>query len=182
MATEINPFITQVSWNEVREKVYALNPEFTESIDRINPPKSSHLYIVKYRYGEFILKNSIFYIPNHLGKVVPIDDDSVPASLSHDLAYNERSNPVSITLNNSFELFANHNHQCIPFSMGVPGTILGTWLILTALGDQHAKALHSFHPIFIWQMTAGCRSVFMLPKISEATGHNNLKLKYQRKD
>ena len=155
MATEINPSITKVSWDEVRDEVFALNPELTDSIDRINPPKSFALYRVKYPYGGYILKDSVFHIPNHLGNIVPIDDDTIPKALSEDLTYNEHSNPVSITLNKSFELFANHNHQSIPFSMGVPGTILGTWLILTALGDQHSIAPHSFHPHFFMANDSG---------------------------
>lgn len=165
-STDHKSSIKKVSWAQAREKVQAISPELARIIDEISPPDNLHLYIGKYSYGSSCMKNGQFYIPLEDGTLKPISDSSVPSHIQADLGYNLNSNPVSLTLRNSFELFLALPDRTIPFYGMIPaGKILGTWRILTP---------QSNHPRFLWGMTAGARSIFMLPKITEAASHEKL--------
>ena len=184
MQNHNNPWFYKLPWHEAKEDIHRINPEFANCLDMLQPTEKDSVYKATYQYGDNILQNSIFHLRNEQGEMVPIDDPSIPNEITKDLGYHANSNPVCIVLNKSFEMSAHFNRQPIPFGVGPAGTILGTWLILSALGEQNTLNAFSklqqdsFHPIFLWQMTAGARSIFMLPKISEATGHHGLKLKY----
>ena len=51
-----------------------------------------------------------------------------------------------------------------------PGSCFGAWRILNPYASQQ--------PVFIWDMSAGARSIFMLPKISRAKKHDRLRRSY----
>ena len=78
---------------------------------------------------------------------------------------------MSLVLSNTFEIFLPLEDRTIPLSgLIYPGTAFGAWRILNAKKAEQ--------PAFIWDMTAGARSVFMLPKITEVKKHLQLKKMY----
>ena len=83
------------------------------------------------------------------------------------LSYNTGTNPVSLILHGSAEIFmVQDNHTVSLYGLIPPGKVLSTWKVLSI--DPSSS------PVFIWDMTSGARSLFMLPKISKATSHKRI--------
>jgi len=159
--------IKKVSWEEVRKRISKVNPELAQIIDTIGPDKKHYLYLASYPFGAEILKDGILHVPNQDGNLVPLTDAQVPETLQRDLGYNLNSNPICLILKHSTELFIKMDDLLIThYGAITEGRVFGTSRILSP--DKTEQ------PIFIWNMTAGARSLFMLPKISEKGRHNRL--------
>lgn len=165
-------FMQVLDWKAVREDVLKHNPTLTSIIDELNPDESYKFYRAVYPFGSEILENGIFKLPNSSGQLVPITDPSLPDSIREDLSYNYNSNPVSIVLKNSVELFISLEDRIAPHSFIETGTLFGLWKILD-------PTVSHCPPVFTWGMTAGARSLFMLSKISERASHDRLKKEYR---
>lgn len=161
----------KVSWAEVRLEVSIKNPELAKVIDSINPGPEHYLYKATYPFGSEILKNGMFFVPTEQGNFLPLTNVEISSEIKKDLDYNLNSNPLCFILKNSTELFIYQDNHIFPFySLVLEGRIFGAWRILCSKLSQH--------PTFIWDMTAGARSLFMLPKISEKGKHNKLVKKF----
>lgn len=163
--------LEKATWNEVRDEVAKVNPTFAKIIDDLNPSDKYWVARVKYPYGSQVMKRSILSLPNAEGDIVPITDPSISNDIREGIGYNLNSNPVSLVLNNSFEIYLPFEDRTIPLDgLLTPGSAFGAWRILNPEGTQQ--------PVFIWDMTAGARSTFMLTKIGETRKHMRLKKKY----
>lgn len=161
--------LIECTWKEIRDDIAKVNKKLADIIDKIDPDDSYTVFRRKYRYGEYILRDSDFLVTNKLGQSVPISDASVDAKIQEKLGYNLNSNPVMLLLDNSIELFLKLQNRTIPFSvygMISKGHVFG-------LGRLFNNGEH-YHPAFLWNMTAGARSIFMLPKISSSLLHKKL--------
>jgi hypothetical protein len=164
--------IETVSWNDVSHLVRALNPELAIIIDEISPDKSFKLYRCQYTYGTEIVKNGILQLPDNHGGTRPITSPNTPKAYQDDLSYNAHTNPVSLILNNSAEIFLSHqNHTLSLYGLVKPGNIFSTWIVLS-------EGLDSYASPFLWDMTAGARSFFMLSKISNQSGYTRLRKRF----
>lgn len=171
MSIQFKGKLEKVTWNQVRAEVAKINPEFAAIIDEIDPSDQYWLAKVTYPYGSLVMKKALLMLPNKNGDIVPITDPSLDAEIRDGLEYNLKSNPVSFVLKNTFEIFLPLEDRAIPFSgLIYPGSVFGAWRVLNPHNSQH--------PAFLWDMTSGARSVFMLPKITEAKKHFKLKKKY----
>jgi len=172
MPTEHRPSIQELTWKQVRQEFAQVNPELAAIIDELDPSSEYTLFRAKYPYGSEILQRSYLYIPDNRGGLVSLKSSQVPNSVKEKLSYNIFSNPVSLILKNTAELFIVLESNTIPlYGLIPPGKLFGTWRILNPTGNQN--------PIFIWDMTAGARSIFLLPKISETSGYNKLRKTFQ---
>ncbi len=163
--------LSMLSWDQVKLNVEAVNPDLAAIINKLKLKKDHLLAKASYPYGSLVMKKSLLMLPNSEGEIVPITSDSIDGKIRAALDYNLESNPVSLVLKNSFEIFLPLNDRTIPLSgLIVPGTAFGAWRVLNP-----AKAEN---PAFIWDMTAGARSIFMMPKITETLRHNTLKNTY----
>ncbi|HVV68175.1 MAG TPA: hypothetical protein VHE99_03935 [Gammaproteobacteria bacterium] len=162
--------IQELQWHEVRHEVAKTNSTLAKIIDELDPSPEYTLFKVKYHFGSEILKNGYLYIPNANNELVPLS--STPAKIQDKLSYNNFTNPVSLVLNNAVEFFLVVGENTIPlYGLIRPGKIFGTWRIL------NPQETHS--PAFIWDMTAGARSIFMLPKIAESAKYSKLQRTFQ---
>jgi hypothetical protein len=160
----------ELTWTEVREEFYRKNPELGKIIDDLSPSKEYTLFKAKYPYGSEILKAGELNLPINRG-LVSIRSNQLNSKIHEKLAYNLNSNPVSMILKNSAEIFMVLENNTIPlYGLVKPGKVFGTWRVL----NPHT----SHNPAFIWDMTAGARSVFMMPKISEQMRHNRLRREF----
>lgn len=160
--------LQKLTWPQVRDSAIKSNPELAKIIDSLSPDNKHWLVKATYPYGSYILKRALLWLPNLVGQIVPITDSSIPAEIRQGLSYNIQSNPVSLVLKNCFEIFLPLEDRTLPLTGLISrGAAFGAWRILNLRETQH--------PIFIWDMTAGARSVFMLPKITEAKKHMALK-------
>ena len=155
------------TWSEVREDVQQVNPEFAALIDALSPDDNHWFLRATYPYGSPVMNRAVLALPNNDGDVVPITDPSIDPEIQKGIGYNIHSNPVSIVLKNTFEIFLPLEDRTIPLSgLIMPGTVFGASRVLSAANPEQ--------PVFIWDMTAGARSVFMLPKITEEKRHKKL--------
>lgn len=160
----------KVSWQEIRHEVAAVNPELASIIDKIDPANKFSLFNACYPFGTEILRKGQLYVPNSNGELLSLADSS-NATIRGELDYNFASNPVSIILKNSAEIFMLLEGHSIPlYGLISPGKIFGTWKVLSET-NTHT-------PAFLWEMTAGARSLFMLAKISEITSHTRLQREF----
>jgi hypothetical protein len=160
--------LQELTWPEIREQVTAVNPEFAKIIDSINPDKKYTVFVADYLFGDEILQRGEFYLPTKNGELVAFSSEFVSKNIKEKLSYNFGSNPAALVLDNSLELFLSLDDRVIPYSIISKGNIFGLWKILDR-GTSYCPET------FLWGLTAGARSLFMLPKISEASAHNRLK-------
>ncbi|MCL5261540.1 MAG: hypothetical protein M1561_07755 [Gammaproteobacteria bacterium] len=169
MSERLKASIIELDWSEARKDLIKVNPRLTKIIDNLNPNKKHTIFKTRYLYGDEILKRSKLYLPNPSGKLIAIDDANTDPHIRSSLDYNLLSNPVSVLLNNSAEIFLPLPDRTVPiFDLIKPGAIFGAFRILNSVQPSH-------HPAFIWDMTAGARSIFMLAKISTSEKHKKLK-------
>jgi hypothetical protein len=165
--------LIQVDWADIRAKIEGLNPVLAELIDDLNlDPKKYLLFKATYPFGTESIKEGKFYLPNSSGQMVPLTDNRITQVIRDQLSYNIGSNPVSIVLKNTLELFIKLNGNTIlsPYGLIPPGKIFSTWRILSpAMSHQ---------PAFLWHICAGARSLLMLPKIMSVTNFKKLKRKF----
>lgn len=158
-------------WKDVREQAHTVNSALATKIDAIDPSADFPLVKLTYPYGSLILENGQLFLPlkNSLDRV-PLNDPSVPTALREALDYNPGAAPVSLVLKNTIELFMQHDGQLSTFICYSEGDMTSLWRMLD--GDV------SYHPDTLWNVSAGVRSIVMLPKISEKNAFNRLRKAY----
>jgi len=163
--------LEEVTWDVIRDDFYQKNAELAKIIDDLSPSKEYTFFRAKYSYGGEIVKSGKLYLPHKNGDLISIDDKQLDQKIYNKLSYNIHSNPVSMILKNSAEIFMVLENNTVPlYGLVKPGKISGIWRVLNP---------HSSHnPAFIWDMTAGARSLFMMPKISEKKRHIRLKREF----
>lgn len=162
--------IEALTWSQARELLAPHTPDLVNIIDAISPDDSHLLYRIYYPFGSKILEGGVFCLPTD-GQLYPLHHPMIPNELKQQLGYNFDANPVSMLLNHSAELYVEINDRIIPYSLITPGHIFGLWKIFD-------EPISHCPPTFCWQMTAGARSLFMIPKISETAGHSRLVKRY----
>lgn len=158
--------LKELSWKEARKLVSSVNPELAECIDGINPSKDYRLFKATYLYGDQLVVCGESHLPTPSGELAPMRSSEISDYIKEHLSYNFFSNPANILLSKSLELFLPSEERAISL-FGImpvkPGLVSGTWRVL--------NPKNSNHPSFLWNMTAGARSIFMLPKISDTRSH-----------
>lgn len=162
--------IEELTWKDVRVEVAKINSELAKIIDEIDPDREYTVFKASYPFGSAILKGGHFYLPNQSGDLVPLHSPEISASVQKKLGYNLGTNPVSMILKNTAEIFMILDDYTIPlYGLISPGKVMSTWRVL----NKNSEA-----PAFLWDMTAGARSIFMLPKISETAGYNRIRKEF----
>lgn len=156
--TESNGEIYEVTWQQVADSIKEINPELHEIIAELDPDPSYRLYVGEYPYGYEILDKGKFQVPTEHGKL-PINDPRVPNRIKEDLSYNAETNPVCLVMENGFEVFISDPSVTMPLFIFIPRG--GVFSVSRVVSDR------PHHPAFLWTMTSGARSTFMLPKISQ---------------
>lgn len=164
--------IERVTWKEISKVFKKANIELGSIIDELDPDTGYSLYDVHYPFGAEPLKDGYLYIPNGRGELSLLNSNDIDQQTKEDLGYNLGSNPASLILSRSFEIFMVLDNHTIPLYGLIPeGKLISTWRVL--------NTTKSHTPAFLWNMTAGTRSIFMLPKISEALAHRKLSNLFQ---
>lgn len=160
--------LKQVTWARIAKDVKRVNPELYKIINELSPSDEYPLYLGDYPYGYQILKQGKLYVPVNDHESLPIDDPSVPKQIQEDLAYNAMSNPVSLLLDKSIEIFLDKPSVATPVVFMFPskGSLMSTSRIIV---DRPQ------HPPFLWNMTSGARSIFMLPKIAKSRMYKRIR-------
>ncbi|NNM60155.1 MAG: hypothetical protein HKM04_10130 [Legionellales bacterium] len=158
--------ILKVTWDKIRTTVRSVNVGLADVIDKLSPGEEFYLYKVAYPFGSKLSDRGLFHIPLENGEIVPITDPRVDVALRADLQYADRSAPVGIILKNTHEVFISTPQYTLPILVAYPGSVFGLW--------KQLDNSPTFHPTNIFSVTAGARSLFMLPNIANYTNHKNL--------
>lgn len=156
MSLKLNAEI--LTWKEARDIVFKVNPELALAIDELSPSDEYKLIRARYPFGRDILKNGDLQLPSDKGNISIKHPDMSP-EVRKLLEY-APTMPMGIVIDKSIELYFSIDHRIIPFSSIGRGKIFALWGILDISETAHLGK--------IWSMMAGTRSLYMLPKISDA--------------
>lgn len=159
-----NKYVQVMSWQEARPYFADSNPAFTNTVDAIDPGNECKLYRVSYPYGAPIVTNGELLLPDNHGR--PCELTAFPnRGIAEALSYSPI--PLSYIASKSCEIFVNANNQnVVPLKLLEKGEFFGMFETLNFL-----SGIQSRPP---WCVTAGARSLCLLPKISNSMGHQRL--------
>ncbi len=157
--------IQTVYWKTVRNRVAEINPAFAAAVDAVAPGQQFPIYSVTYPFGQMIFDEGILNIPHSNGRWLPLNHADVPVPMKEQLSY--RAIPIGLMLKHSAEVHVDTQDRIIPLTILSQGTPFGLWEAL--------DPLHSYFTRLAWCVSSGARSLYLLCKISEATGHRRLK-------
>lgn len=159
----------ETCWEDMRDEVYKLNPELAKICDEINPGREHSLLKIHYPYGATIVDKGEFHLPSTTGELISLQDDRVPSTIKKKLGYSPI--PLSFLLQNDIEVFVDaHDHRIISLNFLNPGDLFGVFESINYLVDTSSDP--------IWSLTAGARSVFMIPRITDKIGHNRIRKEF----
>lgn len=158
--------LQEVQWQDIRKKVQTVNPDLASVIDAFDPPPEYTFFIARYSYGSYIVKDNCLQVANAQGDLVPLTDNSIAKTTQKKL-HCHAGMPVGVMLSKSIELFQAHEGKDLSFSLYTPGKVFGLWRSLDNDPSYHSSPL--------WNITAGARSIFMLPKLTDSNSHRKLK-------
>lgn len=173
MLIERKAWYEPVQWHQIREQVYPSNHILGQILDDLDPGPRLPLYKTIYPYGVKFVNKGKFYFPSENGSLISINDASHNKSIRKDLSYNVGSNPVCLILNKSVEISIDIDHISIPFALIPPGKVVSSWRMLSTA--------HAHQPPFLWDMTSGAKTTFLLPKISKSSSFQRMKKHFNLK-
>lgn len=158
-----------VTWDKVREDFKKVNSKAAAIIDRLSPDKRFSLVRARYPFGATIASQGEIYLPNQNGGTQPLS--STPEILKL-LKSNflDKNIPEMLVLKSSAEIFYEMSGRVISAFLSTPGKFIGLWDQLGPVNKPYVK--------WIWNLVAGARTLYMLPKITNVAGHKVLRKKY----
>lgn len=161
--------LQRITWAEIRNRICELNPTLTKLIDQAEPGDLP-IYYLSYPFGSIIVDRGLFYLPNAEGHIVPITDKSIDPDIQQHLDYSEKGIPAGIVLKNAYEVYIESDNKPLPIVVSEPGYPFALW--------RKFDIDPPFHPIELFSIHAGARSLFMLPNIGDVMFHKNLRRDY----
>lgn len=157
----MSELIKGLTWNEIKEDIKPIDKKLYNIIEGIAPDDSYKLYKVQYSYGVIIYDKGTFYLPASKNQYQPLKTNNsiFTKNLKSDLGY--QAIPLGLLLNKCFEVYSIIEDEIFPLAFRRPGLELGIW--------------ETFAPSSPYTVSAGSRNIFLLPKISEASGHRKLR-------
>lgn len=146
-----------IAWSEISDQVKNVNPKLHEILDECAPIIKAPLILAEYAYGDLIVKNGKFIL------------DYFPKELQEQLNYNDV--PLSLALKNSVDIYFENSKAVIPFSAHAQGTMAGKFASMHYFLDKKSN--------IYWSVSAGNRTCFMLPKISDSISLAKLRSTFQ---
>lgn len=157
--------IEETVWQQIRNQVIQTNPELAKIIDEIDPDKSYKLFRVYYPYGTKIINEGVLNIPNKQGELVSIYHTDISKQLQTQLGY--ISVPFGIVMTKAIEIYRELPERVFTVGITYAGTgiEMGIW---EYFGDAAG-----------YNVSAGARSLFMVPSISDTTFHKRINKEFK---
>ncbi len=155
--------LEELTWKDARKDIKASEPELSRIIDTLSPGKDYKLIKVKYPFGATIFKEGIFHLPTEGNQTVPISHAKIPTKIRDLLGYQKL--PLGcITNHHGVEVFRELDERIFSLAFFNSGLNLGIW--------------ETFSQASPFTVSAGARSLIMLPKIADAHAHRKLIQKF----
>ncbi len=169
MSVELSDYLKIVNWSDVDTEVKHALPHLHEIITKLSPGKELRLVRAKYPFGTKIFHKGTLYLPNGSNSSVPFGHRTLPPEITDLLNYS--CLPLGINLDKCIEGYKDLGTTIHPFVVLEPELTIGTW---EYLAGQHVANKSDATTSNI-SLSAGARSIFMLPKITDSTSHKRLK-------
>jgi hypothetical protein len=157
-----------VTWKEVRDQVAAVNKQLANVIDECNPTDNFKLIKASYIYGDIIVNQGVVNFPVELDGLQPLNNVNLPKTIKSLLSY--QTIPLFLTLKNDNEVFVNTGNRIVPLNLFHQGSLLG---VFETINFTYGKKTSP-----TWCVSAGARSIVMLPRITDNLGLDRLRLRY----
>jgi hypothetical protein len=153
-----------LQWQDVRDEVGLVNKELRDIIDAINPDKTYKLVKIKYSFGDLIIKEGQFFSSFMTEKT----NTTIANKLKKYFSYSPI--PLAFVLNKGCEVFVETNERASPLNVLTPGSLFGCFELMNFFINKPSTP--------IWNVSAGSRTIFMLPKLADNLKFKKLRLKY----
>jgi len=167
MKKQHNQYISEYCWQDIRKEVMRVKPNLATVIDEFNPDENFTFLRVKYPFASNIYKDGMLHLPLDNGCIAQLTDHRVPRALQgffgHDI-------PPGLILEKSVEVYFKTEDRIMPTNFWGPGNTIGLWGNFDPTPPPSTRK--------IWNMNAGARSMFMLPKIADHSAHSRIRRKY----
>lgn len=157
-----------LTWKEIRNSVAEVNQPLANIIDECNPPDNLKLIKSRYLFGDIIVNQGVVNLPDESGKLCTLDNVHLPKAINGSLSY--QSIPLFLTLKNDNEVFVDTGSRVVPLNLFHQGSLLG---VFEAINFMYGKKTFPK-----WCVSAGARSILMLPRITDNLGLDKLRLRY----
>jgi len=155
------------TWNDVHGAVSRVNPKLAKLIDHLSPSKKYPLIKVRYGFGDAIVKDGVLQLPGDT-ECVGITSSELSHLVDKNLFYNAL--PMGIFIQNAGEVFLETQTRVLPLKVFDPGDLFGVFEALDYVMEKPSMAA--------WSVSAGSRTVFSLPKISDLNGIKRLRAEF----
>src|SRR6185437_14217934 len=164
-----------LSWEELLETISLAKPRLANRMqENCELLKDLPFFMVNYPFGEKIINKRDVYFPLVGGGSISFNDPSLPDILRNHLSYTPGiDNPVGMILNKESEFYITSGHRIVPHPVTKAGQTFGFAHIVDAVMNGNLEADKTSY-VSIWNLDAGARTAFVLPKISENQKHANL--------
>lgn len=166
--------LVKTCWDDVRDRVKKVSPDFAKIVDNLSPDKSFPLYLAYYPYGDLKGDTISPFMPKIDGGSYRLSDPDAPKDVTNHLGYGSTSSPLGMLLEKKIEYFIELKDlkTTIPWQIISPGAIFPLGRMLKNTSQR------IYSPNGILTAVAGARSVFTLPKIGCMTNHLTLQRDY----
>lgn len=152
----------ELKWEQVKKEVKNISSEFSNIIDNISPGNELSFIKVKYPFGSQIVNNGLLNLPTDQGKLRNITDTKLPSKIRSKLNYSLV--PLGMIVKNGIEVYRELGDRVFSIANWGQGLDIGIW--------EH------FGWTTPYNVTAGARSLYMVPRITLKSAHNRLKREY----
>jgi hypothetical protein len=153
-----------LTWQKVRAEFRLVNNELAGLIDALDPGESYKFIKIRYKFGQSIVNMGRLHVPISESETAGLEDAGLDSLLKNELNYNIL--PMWMNINKKSEVFYENHQRVMPTKIISPGVVLGLWEAFDPRPDVHTEGL--------WNVTAGVRSLFMLPKVSDQIAHKRI--------
>ena len=157
-----NSSIKTVFWNDIKDEIETVNPEFAGIINKLNPDEKLSLYLVEFPYGDLVGDDISQFIPDNRGGYYRLTSDNAPENIKEDLGYGASTSPLGLLLEKKIEFFVDIPHRNITIPNGIlsPGGFYNTSIVLSKFKNT------PYNPNGILKASSGARTVFSMPYLT----------------
>lgn len=152
-------------WCELLPELEQREPELARLLVQLQPDETYRFILASYPYGMNMVEQGEFRLPLNDQEAVSINDPRM-AEFSDDLTAYAKM-PLGLVLNKTMELYYETNNRVICDKLLPTGSVVGAW-------EFFDKKLHVDTSRQV-NISAGARSLFLLPLISDQVSHLRLK-------
>lgn len=142
-----------LTWSDVREQVSKVNRDLFELLDGVLQAGDVGFYRITYSYGEKIISRCHLCLDTE-------NQSSLPSSI--------RQMPLGLVLTRSLEQYIETVNAVLPYHVYGAGDCFGIYENLTNNDPKYACG----------EVSAGLRTVFLLPRISDRSAHLSLQREF----